>query len=52
MDLVKPTQRKYDTAVTVVLGRHIDSIVVDTEATAIGCIQVWMRFYKQASGHH
>jgi chromosome segregation ATPase len=39
MDLVKPTQRKYETAITVVLGRNIDSIVVDTEATAVACIQ-------------
>ena len=39
-ELCKPTQRKYDLAVEVVLGRHLDSIVVDTEATAVACIQV------------
>lgn len=39
-DLCKPTQRKYDTAVSVVLGRNIDSVVVDTQKTAIECIEV------------
>lgn len=40
IDLCKPTQQKYGTAVTTVLGRNIDSIVVDTEKTAISCIEV------------
>ena len=39
VDLCKPTQRKYDTAVSVVLGRNIDAIVVDEEKTAIDCIE-------------
>ncbi|KAH9848926.1 cohesin complex subunit psm1 [Lenzites betulinus] len=39
VDLCKPTQRKYETAVTVVLGRNIDAIVVDEEKTAIDCIE-------------
>ncbi|KAJ3356259.1 Structural maintenance of chromosomes protein 1 [Entophlyctis luteolus] len=39
VDLCKPTQRKYDTAVATILGRNIDSIVVDTERTGIDCIQ-------------
>lgn len=38
MDLCKPTQRKYETAVSVVLGRNIDAIVVDHEKTGIDCI--------------
>ena len=40
MDLCKPTQRKYETAVSVVLGRNIDAVVVDEEKTAIDCIEV------------
>ena len=40
VDLCKPTQRKYETAVAVVLGRNIDAIVVDEEKTAIDCIEV------------
>ena len=40
VDLCKPTQRKYETAVSVVLGRNIDAIVVDEEKTAIDCIEV------------
>ena len=40
VDLCKPTQRKYETAVATVLGRNIDAIVVDEEKTAIDCIEV------------
>ncbi|CAL1698943.1 unnamed protein product [Somion occarium] len=39
IDLCKPTQRKYETAVEVVLGRNVDAIVVDEEKTAIDCIE-------------
>jgi len=38
--LCKPIQRKYETSVSVVLGRNIDAIVVDEEKTAIDCIEV------------
>ena len=40
MDLCKPTQRKYETAISVVFGRNIDAVVVDEEKTAIDCIEV------------
>ena len=40
VDLCKPTQRKYESAVSVILGRNIDAIVVDEEKTAIECIEV------------
>lgn len=39
MDLCKPTQRKYETAISVVFGRNIDAVVVDEEKTAIDCIE-------------
>nr|GAT51561.1 condensin complex subunit SMC1 [Mycena chlorophos] len=39
VDLCKPSQRKYETAVSVVLGWNIDAIVVDTERIAIDCIE-------------
>ncbi|GAA5897594.1 hypothetical protein JCM6882_003527 [Rhodosporidiobolus microsporus] len=39
IDLCKPTQQKYGLAVTTVLGRNCDSIVVDTEKTAISCLE-------------
>ncbi|KLO14413.1 cohesin complex subunit psm1 [Schizopora paradoxa] len=39
VDLCKPTQRKYETAVSVILGRNIDAVVVDQEKTAIECIE-------------
>ncbi|KAG9048939.1 Structural maintenance of chromosomes protein 1 [Serendipita sp. 407] len=47
VDLCKPNARKYDLAVSVVLGRNIDAIVVDTEKTAIESIE-YMR--SQRSG--
>ncbi|KAG0313718.1 Structural maintenance of chromosomes protein 1 [Dissophora globulifera] len=47
-DLCKPTQRKYDAAISVILGRHMDAIVVDREKTAIDCIQL---LREQRSGH-
>ena len=40
VDLCKPTSRKYEMAVSVILGRNIDALVVDTEKTAIDCIEV------------
>jgi chromosome segregation ATPase len=39
VDLCKPTQRKYELAVAVVLGRNMDAVVVDEEKTAIDCIE-------------
>ncbi|GLB42443.1 putative structural maintenance of chromosomes protein [Lyophyllum shimeji] len=47
VDLCKPIARKYETAMSVVLGRNIDAIVVDEEKTAIDCIE-YMR--NQRSG--
>jgi structural maintenance of chromosome 1 len=47
VDLCQPTGKKFENAMTIVLGRHLDSIVVDSEQTAIDCIQ-FMR--KQRSG--
>jgi chromosome segregation ATPase len=44
VDLCKPTQRKFETAVSVILGRNIDAVVVDQEKTAIDCIQVSYTF--------
>lgn len=38
-ELCRPKQKKYGEAVSTVLGRHFDSVVVDTESTAKDCIQ-------------
>ena len=38
-ELCKPKQKKYADAVSTVLGRHFDAIVVDTETTAKQCIE-------------
>ncbi|SCV74401.1 BQ2448_6833 [Microbotryum intermedium] len=45
IDLCKPTQNKYSLAVTTILGRNIDSVVVDSERTAIQCIE-YMRVQR------
>jgi structural maintenance of chromosome 1 len=37
--LCHPKQKKFETAVATVLGRHYDAIVVDSEKTAKDCIQ-------------
>ena len=47
VDLCKPTQRKYELAVAVILGRNMDAVVVDEEKTAIDCIEVYeSRLFK------
>jgi structural maintenance of chromosome 1 len=38
-ELCRPKQKKFEEAVSVVLGRHFDALVVDTEATAKLCIE-------------
>ncbi|KAI9927774.1 hypothetical protein ASPWEDRAFT_41881 [Aspergillus wentii DTO 134E9] len=38
-DLCRPKQKKFAEAVSTVLGRHFDAIVVDNEKTAKECIQ-------------
>ena len=39
VDLCKASLHKYDTALSVVLGRNLEAIVVDEEKTAIHCIE-------------
>lgn len=39
-DLVRPTQRKYDVALSTALGRQNDSIIVETASIAHKCIEV------------
>jgi structural maintenance of chromosome 1 len=40
LDLCKPSQRKYDVAVSVALGKNMEAIIVDKQSTAMECIQV------------
>ncbi|KAL1922042.1 uncharacterized protein VTP21DRAFT_10684 [Calcarisporiella thermophila] len=47
-DLCTPNLQKYNVAVSVVLGRNWDAIIVDTEKTAIECIR-YLR--EQRAGH-
>lgn len=39
VDLCRPTQRKFNLAVTVAAGKDMDAIVVDTKQTAFECIK-------------
>ena len=41
-ELAKVTQRKYNLAMAVVMGKDLDSVICDTEATAKECIH-WLR---------
>ncbi|KAK4103843.1 SMC1-like protein [Parathielavia hyrcaniae] len=38
-ELCKPKQKKFDEAVATALGREFDAVVVDTEKTAVDCVQ-------------
>ena len=38
-ELCKPVERRYQTAVSTVLGRNLDAVIVENEKTAIECIQ-------------
>ena len=38
-ELCKPIEKKYGTAVSTILGRNFDSVIVDSEKTATDCIQ-------------
>jgi structural maintenance of chromosome 1 len=38
LDLCKPSQKKFGLAVSVIMGKNMDAIVVDCEKTAIDCI--------------
>ncbi|KAH9819911.1 RecF/RecN/SMC [Melampsora americana] len=38
-ELCSPIARKHETAVRVVLGRNLEAVVVDTEKTAIDCVE-------------
>lgn len=51
VDLCKPTAKKYEMAISVVLGRNIDAIVVDEEKTAIDCIEVKHSFFPLLAPH-
>lgn len=39
-ELIRPSQTKYEDALITLLGRHIDSIIVDTSVTAFKCIEI------------
>ena len=39
VDLCRPTQRRFNLAVTVAAGKDMDAIVVDTKQTGIECIR-------------
>lgn len=39
-DLCRPTQKKYNLAVTVAMGRFMDAVVVENEQTGKECIKV------------
>ena len=39
-EVCRPTQKKYNLAVTVAMGRFMDAVVVDNEHTGKECIKV------------
>ena len=45
LDLCKPSQKRYETAISTILGKNMDAVVVDCERTAIACIS-YMRDHR------
>lgn len=45
-DLCRPTQKKYNLALTVAMGKSMDAVVVDDDNTGRECIKV-SSFYKE-----
>ena len=45
VELVSPSAKKFNLAVTVALGKHMDAVVVDSEATAFEAV-AWLREHK------
>ena len=48
-ELCKPTEKRYQTAVSTILGRNFDSVVVENEKTAIECVQ-YLRDQRRGQG--
>ena len=46
LDICKPHSKKYNSAVTIAMGKNMDAIVVDEEKTAHECI----RYLKETKG--
>lgn len=40
VDLCKPVQKKFETAISIVLGKNMEAIIVDNDKIAIDCIKV------------
>jgi structural maintenance of chromosome 1 len=45
IDLCRPTQKKYNLAVTVAMGRSMDAVIVDDDATGKECIKVFYQHF-------
>lgn len=46
INMCQPTHKRYNVAVTKVLGKYMEAIIVDTEKTARRCIQVSVNLLK------
>ncbi len=40
VDLIDPTEKKWEAALACAAGRHMDSVIADTAETVKACIQV------------
>ena len=48
-ELCKPVEKRYQTAVSTILGRNFDSVIVENEKTAIECVQ-YLREQRRGQG--
>ena len=51
IELCKPSQKKYNAAVTIAMGKNMDAIVVDNEAAAQDCIRYLKEKKVRVHGH-
>eukprot|EP00964_Phaeocystis_antarctica_P115285 scaffold79256_cov61-Phaeocystis_antarctica.AAC.1 len=51
IELCKPSQKKYNAAVTIAMGKNMDAIVVDNEAAAQDCIRYLKEKKARVHGH-
>lgn len=45
MDLIDPTDKRWEVALVCAVGRHMDTVIADTAETVKACIQVCVREY-------
>lgn len=51
-ELCRPSQKKYNLAVTVAMGKFMDAVVVEDESTGKDCIKVEFLIFIKCYGYY